>query len=85
MSQIEKLEEKLRNNSEGVKYFSLENLLNHYGFEKRKGKGSHVNFTHPKLKEAKDLITIPSHDGNVKRIYVEKILDKIDKVKEIEK
>jgi predicted RNA binding protein YcfA (HicA-like mRNA interferase family) len=84
MSQIEKIEEKLRNNPVGVKYSSLENLLMHYGFEKKQGRGSHINFRHPKLKNAKDLITIPVHGSKIKSTYVVKALDKIDKVKEIE-
>lgn len=81
MSQIEKLEAHMRNNSVGVKYSDLKKVLQYYNFIERDGKGSHVNFSHPKLKDVRDLVTVPVHNGKVKSIYVKKALDKIDKVK----
>ncbi|WP_315308236.1 type II toxin-antitoxin system HicA family toxin [Pseudoramibacter alactolyticus] len=84
MSRIEKIEQQLRNNQTNVKISDLKKILIHYGFIERDGKGSHINFLNPKLKDAKDLVTIPIHGDTVRSIYVKKALAKIDKLKDMD-
>lgn len=72
MSSKNKLLAKL-SNSGADKTWSLadaELLLTKHGFISRKGKGSHINFSHPALN---DVFTIPAHGRGIKPAYVKMI------------
>lgn len=83
MSVIEKLEKKIRNNPNDVRFKDIEKLLYKFGFKLDSVKGSHHNFVHPEFAESiTDIVTIPKHKNLVKKSYVLKALYKIDMVKE---
>ena len=60
-----------------IKYREFERFLISLGFEKRKGKGSHVVFSHANYKDLK--ITLSSHGQgmDVKATYVREVSKKI--------
>lgn len=74
MTKADKTLEKMRNNPRDWQIADLEIIAGRFGITVRKGKGSHVSFTHP---EWIDLLTVPAHRP-VKPIYVKKFVSLID-------
>jgi hypothetical protein len=58
MSKADKTIEKMRNNPRDWQIADLEIIAGRLGITVRKGKGSHVSFTHPNWI---DILTIPAH------------------------
>lgn len=80
MTKMDKTLEKMKNNPRDWQMGDLEVIASRFGITVRRGKGSHVSFTHPKWVE---IITIPAHRP-VKPIYIKKFVSLIDKLKEEE-
>jgi predicted RNA binding protein YcfA (HicA-like mRNA interferase family) len=72
MGKLEKLIEQFLRRPPEVKFDDVCYLLESFGFEENRSKGSHHVFRHPDGRK----ITIPKRGGQkVKGIYVQKILD----------
>jgi predicted RNA binding protein YcfA (HicA-like mRNA interferase family) len=56
----------------------LEVVADRFGITVRRGKGSHVSFSHPKWIE---ILTVPAHRP-IKPVYVKKFVSLIDVLKE---
>lgn len=69
---------KMRNTPRDWQIADLEIIAGHFGIIVRKGKGSHVSFSHP---EWVHILTIPAHRP-VKPIYIKKFVSLIDALKE---
>ena len=80
MTKVDKVLEKMRNNPMDWKISDLEVIAGRFGITVRKGKGSHVTFTHSKWV---DILTVPAHRP-VKQIYIKKFILLIDALKEDE-
>ncbi len=78
MSKIDKQLEKMRNNPKDWQIAELEFIAERFGITVRKGKGSHVTFSHPLLPE---IVTVPAHKP-IKPIYVKRFLLIIDALQE---
>lgn len=74
MSKIEKILEKMRNNPRDWQIADLEGIAGRLGIIVRRGKGSHVSFSHPSWI---DILTVSAHRP-IKPIYVKKFLLLID-------
>jgi predicted RNA binding protein YcfA (HicA-like mRNA interferase family) len=70
MTKIDKTLEKMRNNPRDWQLADLESIANRFGISIRRGKGSHVSFSHPFWIE---ILTVPAHRP-LKPIYVKKFL-----------
>lgn len=81
MSQIEKLLQKMRNNPRDWRIADIITICGKYGIEGRNDGGSHHVFSHSEIVES---VTVPAHRP-IKPVYVKKIIELIDKVKELEK
>lgn len=81
MSKREKRLEKARNNPKNVTFEELVTLLESYGFQKAHGEGSHVTYWYNQGGLALR-ITIVYRRPHVKPVYVEEVIEKIDRVKE---
>jgi predicted RNA binding protein YcfA (HicA-like mRNA interferase family) len=67
MSQIEKLKEKIRARPPEARFEDVRKLLELYGYEERRQRGSHVIFGKPRSPS----ITVPIASGQkVKRTYL---------------
>jgi predicted RNA binding protein YcfA (HicA-like mRNA interferase family) len=76
MTQNEKLLAKFLENPTALRFAQIEKILLRFGFSRRKGKGSHQNFTHQSLQI---FLIFPVHNGDCKncyKIYNAKILQK---------
>lgn len=80
MTKSEKTIEKMRNNPRDWQISDLEVIASRLGIAVRKGKGSHVSFTHPKWAE---ILTVPAHRP-IKPVYVAKFVLLIDVLKQEE-
>jgi predicted RNA binding protein YcfA (HicA-like mRNA interferase family) len=80
MSKADKTLEKMRNNPRDWQLAHLEIVAGRFGITVRRGKGSHVSFTHSKWIE---ILTVPAHRP-VKPIYVKKFVSLIDAFQEEE-
>lgn len=78
VTKIEKTLEKMRNNPRDWQITDLEVVASHVDIVVRKGKGSHVSFTHPRWV---DILTVPAHRP-IKPIYVKKLVSLIDALRE---
>jgi len=74
MTKSDKMLEKMRNNPRDWQLADLEVIANRLGVTARRGKGSHVSFTHPRWV---DILTVPAHRP-IKSIYVKKFVLLID-------
>ena len=74
MSKIDKILAKMRNNSKDWNIADLEVIAEQFGVKVRKGKGSHVTFTHSQWI---DILTVPANRP-IKPIYVKKFISLID-------
>ena len=75
MSKIEKLIEQFLRDPPGVEFSDVRYLLESFGFEERRSRGSHHTFRNPDgLK-----ITVPKKGGRmVKGVYVRQIIKLLD-------
>lgn len=71
MSQFEKLIEKIRNAKTNIRFVDIEKILQHFGYENMRQKGSHAHFR----KSGAPSLTIPVHKGNVKKVYAKEIFN----------
>jgi predicted RNA binding protein YcfA (HicA-like mRNA interferase family) len=78
MTKADKTLEKMRNNPRDWQISDLEVVAGRFGITVRKGKGSHVSFTHPNWV---DILTVPAHRP-IKPIYVKKFVSLIDTLQE---
>jgi len=74
MAKSDKKLEKMRNNPKDWQISDLEVIAAQYGISIRKGKGSHMTFSHP-LWEA--ILTVPAHRP-LKVIYVKRFVSLVD-------
>ena len=70
MTNKNKLIKVFLDNPYSLKYHDIELILLDFGFKKRQAKGSHVKFTHSKIKES---IIISIHNNNCKGGYKKRI------------
>ncbi len=70
----------MRNNPRNWQITDLETIAGHFGITIRRGKGSHISFTHPKWI---DLLTVPAHRP-IKPVYIKKFVSLIDALREEE-
>ncbi len=68
----------MRNNPMDWQLSDLEVVADRFGITVRRGKGSHVSFSHPKWIE---ILTVPAHRP-IKPVYVKKFVSLIDVLKE---
>lgn len=78
MSQRDKGLESLRRNASGCRIEELEKHLRHYGFEKRAEATSHFAYKHGGL----GITVVVPFNRPIKPIYVQRVLDAIDRVRE---
>lgn len=78
MTKIDKTIEKMRNNPRDWQMADFETIAMRFGITVRRGKGSHVSFTHPRWVE---ILTVPAHRP-IKPVYVKKFMALIDTLKE---
>ncbi|HHW92719.1 MAG TPA: type II toxin-antitoxin system HicA family toxin [Firmicutes bacterium] len=85
MSQIAKLLEKLKRKPtpSDIPFSDVDRLLRAYGFVQRQpaGGSSHFTYTHPELTDF--ILTIARHGGKVKKGYVRKTVEAIERVREL--
>jgi predicted RNA binding protein YcfA (HicA-like mRNA interferase family) len=72
MGQLQKLYEKIKNNPKAVRFEELDKILIRAGFEKRQPKGGSSHYTYIKNE---NIVTVPFKQPQIKRIYVEKVLE----------
>ncbi len=77
MSQKEKLVQKFLQRPKSIKYRDLVIILKYYGFVQIPAKGSHIKYSHDKLRY--DLI-IPVHNNECKDFYKEQAKEYIFKI-----
>jgi len=78
MTKADKKLEKMRANPRDWRIEDFEGIASHFGVAIRKGKGSHVTFTHPTWVE---ILTVPAHRP-IKPIYAKKFVLLIDALNE---
>jgi predicted RNA binding protein YcfA (HicA-like mRNA interferase family) len=74
MGKREKIIERLTNNPQNATFADLRNLLEYEGFYLDKATDSHHIYIY-----AETIFAIPVHNNRVKTIYVEKVLELIDR------
>jgi predicted RNA binding protein YcfA (HicA-like mRNA interferase family) len=80
MTKADKTLEKMRNNPRDWNLSDLEVVAGRFGINMRRGKSSHVSFSHP---TCVDILTVPDHRP-IKPIYVKKLISLIESLKEVE-
>ena len=76
MPSVEKIIEKMKNQPNGIILQEIEKVLNAYGYNKDRQRGSHNIY----YNDIRERINIPVHGkGQIKSIYIQNILDKIEK------
>lgn len=78
MSKREKLRQKIEQNPKNVRFNDLSRLLEFYGFELRRTKGSHHSFV-AKIAEQEVLLVVP-YEQPLKAVYVKQALELIKKI-----
>lgn len=76
MSRDDKLIAKLRRRPPEADFGDLQKVLEMFGWELKRVKGSHHHFTKPGADPP--IITIPVHGSRVKGVYVKKILSYLE-------
>lgn len=71
---IEKIIEKMKRQPNGIRYEEAKKVLEYYGYECARQKGSHAQFLN---KKTRDLITIKV-DNPLKKVYIIDILNRTD-------
>ncbi|MEK3787530.1 type II toxin-antitoxin system HicA family toxin [Paenibacillus sp. FSL K6-1230] len=72
MARIEKLVQKMKNRPHGIQFDEVTKVLQHYGYELVRSKGSHFQFRN----SSGDLTTIKKEQP-LKAAYVKDVLDRI--------
>ena len=73
MTKIDKLKDKLLRKPQDIKFNEVRTLLEHLGFKNTRTKGSHFFFT-----DGVKRVVIPTHNNQVKRVYIEEIIKILD-------
>lgn len=76
---IQKLYEKINNNSKNISFEEIHTLMIAGGFDHRCKKSSHHIYTHPGLHGIEDAVTIP-FNRPIKEVYIKKALKKFEEV-----
>lgn len=76
MSQLEKLLAKIRNNPKTVRFEELDKILKYAGFEVRQPRSGSSHFIY---KKGNFSISVPKHNPYIRSVYVEKIIEFLDK------
>lgn len=71
---VNKIIDKMKRQPNGIRYEEVKKVLEYYGYECVRQKGSHAQFLN---KETGELITIKV-DNPLKRVYIVDILNRID-------
>ncbi|MEH2928735.1 type II toxin-antitoxin system HicA family toxin [Candidatus Ventrimonas sp. KK005] len=71
---VNKIIDKMKRQPNGIRYEETKKVLEYYGYECVRQKGSHAQFLN---KETGELITIKV-DNPLKRVYIVDILNRID-------
>ena len=71
---VNKIIDKMKRQPNGIRYEATKKVLEYYGYECVRQKGSHAQFLN---KETGELITIKV-DNPLKRVYIVDILNRID-------
>ena len=71
---VNKIIDKMKRQPNGIRYEETKEVLEYYGYECVRQKGSHAQFLN---KETGELITIKV-DNPLKRVYIVDILNRID-------
>ncbi len=74
MSKLDKLISKLCAGSTDVSFREIKQLLEAYGYEEVRVRGSHHNFRNPEGKQRKSIVVPKTKGQKVKRNYVDKVL-----------
>ena len=72
MAGIEKSLEKMKNQPNGIRFDEATKVLNHYGYEEVRVKGSHHQF-----RDDEGNLTTIQYGNPIKQVYVKDILKKI--------
>lgn len=80
MTKRDKLLENIKNNRKNVRFEEIKLILQHFGFEYRQKKTSHVIFVHPEYPLLR--VTIPVQKPFIKPIYVELVLECLQELDE---
>ena len=70
MTQREKLIAKMRARPVQADFTDVESILELFGWERKRQKGSHCSYGKAGVAE---IFTVPVHDGKVKQVYVKKL------------
>lgn len=71
---VNKIIDKMKRQPNGIRYEEAKKVLEYYGYECDRQKGSHAHFLN---RETGDLITIKA-DNPLKKVYIVDILNRID-------
>lgn len=80
MTKREKRLQKIRQNPRNVSFDELQQVLEDYGFEQRKSKGTSHRFFHLKINERSWSLTIPFKKPHIKEVYVKDALEAVDEI-----
>ena len=76
MSQLEKLLLRIKNNPKTVRFDELDKILKRLDFEARQPKGSSSHYIYTK---SNFILCIPKHNPYIKQVYVEKVIEFLEK------
>ena len=74
VASADKIVEKMKRQPNGIRIEEADNVLNHYGYNLNRQKGSHRQY----LNEAGDVLTIAERKPTIKSFYVKEILSRIE-------
>ena len=77
MASVEKLIEKMKNQPNGITFHEADKVLGAHGYRFIRRKSSHCSFRN----ENGDTITIVDRKDNIKKVYVDAILDRIGEMR----
>lgn len=73
MGDIDKLVERICRRPPEARFDDVRRLLEAFGWEMRRQKGSHVTF----VKTSRAILVVPKHNEKVKRAYLDDICDQL--------
>lgn len=76
MSQLEKLLLRIKNNPKAVRFDELDKILKRLDFEVRQPKGGSSHYIYTK---GNFILCIPKHNPYIKQVYVEKVIEFLEK------
>jgi predicted RNA binding protein YcfA (HicA-like mRNA interferase family) len=74
MTRREKLVERIRRRPPTAKFSDVKSLLEEFGWTHDRTKGSHAIFVKP----GERTLPVPVHNGDVSRVYLDRICDLLD-------